>query len=728
MSFNLISQQTPNQQQLNAIRFNEKKNVGIIAGPGSGKTFVIIEKIGFYLSQKIEPRKILLVTYTNRGIIEIKKRINKFVKAKREFEYAGTLHSICKKFLETELKKDLSKLLKLEINRLSILEGRERFFFLEEEIRKQVEIVCGDDIDNLFKQYIHEIVLEETENSISRNKIENYLSNNFQLKVLKYDWFSSRLNKKTEKLNSFQKDKVIKVLKNVFHFYQEYLDKKEMFDFDDLIIYFHYILDHNPAKKELIQSKFEKILVDEFQDMNFLQLIIIAQISGSKKNIFFVGDPNQAIYGFQGAYPEIFNYFKTNIDLSTKFFNLSQNYRSTQNILELSQKLISKNNQKDIFNEMHTNNEIGDKVRWLINDKQGGVTKQLYSIIRNMESKGINLNQIAIISRTHLETKNLRKRFWSKGIKFLDFNFSKHIAWNYESYFLVCLLSLKFRFDPFAVKYIVEFWFRREEMPDYFYEQIEEYSENLIKSLNYLTSSNFENRWTSEEDKKWIKKIKDFWRLLKAEYKNSDSREDRNIESKTIIINQEGLAEWIKENLNQQLVKIIAGQKHQAIRNISHFYRVMTYYSNQSTFCLRELFELLLAYVKHFVSHTTEDQYLNFSTVHSAKGCEFDYVFILNLVEGKFPKHYADTLQDIEEERRILFVGITRAKKELYIVSDLHMHHKTLQHIPNRLFSFRDRIPKVSKFLKELDFLNSKNNGINVLSNLSQDSQSLLLL
>ena len=186
MSFNLISKQTPNQQQLDVITFNEKKNVGIIAGPGSGKTFVIIEKIGFYLSQKIEPRKILLVTYTNRGIIEIKKRINKFVKAKREFEYAGTLHSICKKFLETELNQDLSKLLKQEINRLSIFEGRERFFFLEEEIRKQTEKIVQDGGEEL-KQYIYEIVLEETENSISRNKIENYLNNNFQLKVAKYE-------------------------------------------------------------------------------------------------------------------------------------------------------------------------------------------------------------------------------------------------------------------------------------------------------------------------------------------------------------------------------------------------------------------------------------------------------------------------------------------------------------------------------------------------------------
>ncbi|AHC39894.1 DNA helicase II [Mycoplasma ovis str. Michigan] len=727
MSFNLISQQTPNQQQLNVIRFNENKNVGIIAGPGSGKTFVIIEKIGFYLSQKIEPRKILLVTYTNRGIIEIKKRINRFVKAKREFEFAGTLHSICKKFLETELKKELSKLLKKEINRLSIFEGRERYFFLESEVKQQVDIVFGEDYNALLSEYIYEIVLEETENSISRNKIENYLNNDFQLKVFKYDWFSSRLNKKTEKISSFEKGKVIQVLKNTFFLYQEYLDKKEMFDFDDLIIYFHYILDHNPAKKKFIQGQFEKILVDEFQDMNFLQLLIIAQISGSKKNIFFVGDPNQAIYGFQGAYPEIFKYFKTNIDLTTKFFNLSQNYRSTQNILDLSQKLISKNNQKDILNEMHTKNEIGDKIQWLVNDKQGGVTKTIFSIIRNLESRGVNLNQIAIISRTHLETKNLRKKFWSKGVKFLDFNFSKHIAWNYESYFLVCLLSLKFKFDPFAIKYIVEFWFQREEMPDYFYEQIEDHSNDLISSLNSLTSSNFEDRWTSEEDKKWIKKIKNFWKLLKSEYRQSSYKEDQKESRQTIIVSRESLEEWIKKTLNPKLTRYISNQKYQAIKNIVHFYRVMSYYSGQTTFCLRELFELLLAYVKHFVSHVTEDQYLNFSTVHSAKGCEFDYVFILNLVEGKFPKHYANTLQDIEEERRILFVGITRAKKELYIVSDLYISNKSL---PSRagLNSFKEKVPRVSNFLRELDFLNSKNEEISVLNNLSNESQSLILL
>ncbi|KMZ96331.1 hypothetical protein PVNG_02469 [Plasmodium vivax North Korean] len=272
------------EKQLNAIRFSERRNVGIIAGPGSGKTFVIIERIRFYLSRRIEPRKILLVTYTNRGIIEIKKRISKFVRAKKEFEYAGTLHALCKKFLEEELRGEFEELIGIKVN------------------------------------------------------------------------------KKIGRLVWLKKEKVARILKEVFLSYQNSLEKREMFDFDDLIIYFHYLTYRGGKSRRLIQNKFEQILVDEFQDMNFLQLLIISEISGSKRNIFFVGDPNQAIYGFQGAYPEIFRYFKTHIDPTTVFFNLSQNYRSSQNIIDLSHKLITHNPQKDILNKMFTENDKGPLV------------------------------------------------------------------------------------------------------------------------------------------------------------------------------------------------------------------------------------------------------------------------------------------------------------------------------------------------------------------------------
>ncbi|CCE66691.1 ATP-dependent helicase [Candidatus Mycoplasma haematominutum] len=705
--------QVPNEQQLNAINFDERQNVGIIAGPGSGKTFVIIEKIRFYLAQKIEPRKILLVTYTNRGIVEIKARIDKFVKARREFEYAGTLHSICKKFLEEEFKNDLSRLLRQEINRLSIWDGPEKNSFLNSEIERQIKIFfpgASEETENS----IHEIVKEETENALSRNKIENYLNNNFQLKVKKYEWFSSRLNKKIEERYNFCRDKIAGILRSIFLEYQNHLDKREMFDFDDLIIYFHYLVHKSVKRKKIVQSRFEKILVDEFQDMNFLQLLIISEISGFKKNIFFVGDPNQAIYGFQGAYPEIFNYFKTNIDISTVFFNLSQNYRSTQNILNISQQLITKNDQKDIFNEMFTLNEGGDKIHWLVSDKPGGANKQIYEMIKKLESEGVDLNKIAIISRTHLETKSLRKRLWSKGLKILDFNFSKHISWNNESYFLICYISLKFKKDPFAVKYISRSFFEKYEIPDYLRDQIEEYSSNTIESIQHCLKTNFGNKWVSPEDKKNISKIRQLWNLIRYEFREGQKYK------KTIISNKESLMDWIKNNSKSDLTKLITSQKYIAIQNIIHFYTILTFYSGQQSFNVKKIFDLLLAYVKHFVGHTTETQYLNISTVHGAKGCEFDYVFILNLREGKFPKHYARTLQDIEEERRILFVGMTRAKKQLFLVSDLYSTRRNSQfnNAALRIKSVSAE-PKISQFLKELNFLNPKNEEINVWSNLS---------
>ncbi|ADX97844.1 ATP-dependent helicase [Mycoplasma suis] len=722
--------QEPNRQQLEIINFNENRNVGIIAGPGSGKTFVIIEKIRFYLSNKIEPRKILLVTYTNRGIIEIKQRINKFVKAKREFEYAGTLHSICKKFLEREFKFELSELLNWKFNKLIIQSMEDKYFFLREEIPKQInEIFLGqgeEESDQSVKisrdiaAEIFEIVLEETENALSRNKIENYLNSGFKLKTEEYQWFSPRLLMKIKRF-SFPIEKIQKVLKNVFNNYQKKLDEKKLFDFDDLIIYFHYLVSRNPIKKEIISSKFEKILVDEFQDMNFLQLLIIAEISNNKKNILFVGDPNQAIYGFQGAYPEIFNYFKTNIDLTTIFFNLSQNYRSTKNILDFSHKLITKNDQKGIFNQMFTENESGKKVNLLVNSKRGGLMNRVYSIIKNLEADGVDLNQIAIISRTHMETKYLRRWFMKKGLKFLDFNFSKYIFWNYESYFLICLISLRFSGSSFAIKFILEFYFKKWEIPEYFLQQIEDYSPDVEKALNDLTSSNFENKWTSPEDKGSIAKIRKLWRLIKEELRKN-KQQGRNEEVdyvnnhfEKIINSQDELKEWIKEHINSPLQKEIQQKKWVCIDNISQFYKVMSFYSNSNVFKLQEIVETLLVYVKHFVSHVTESSYLNFSTVHGAKGCEFDYVFILNLIENKFPKHYAQTQQDLEEERRVLFVGMTRAKKELWLVSDLPTKNLALK--GKDLKSF----PKVSKFLTELECFRPDNRDIKILTNLTND-------
>ncbi|AFO51773.1 DNA helicase, UvrD type [Candidatus Mycoplasma haematolamae str. Purdue] len=704
-----VLEQVANETQREIIEYSEKRNVGILAGPGSGKTFVIIERIKHYLSKRrVAPERIMIVTYTNRAIIEIKKRINLF-EHKYEFKYSGTLHSICKKFLEGsrlrgELQRLIARLTDSEIElkaTLPIFGENEHQQFCRAEVEDYVAEKFPDWALDKRREKVIGLLLKELREGISRNKVNNYLRDS-KFELHKTDYVPRiEFDREVRKLKFVKRRELIAILKKVFEKYQAKLKADLKFDHDDLLIYFHYLVwNLTPLrKKELIQSEFDEILVDEFQDMNLLQLLIVREFSGDKKNIFFVGDPNQSIYAFQGAYPEIFNYFREQ-DPETKFFKLTQNYRSTKSILELSEQLIKKNKKKGVLEElsthkMFTNSEEGERIFWLVTDRWGGPCSSIYNIVLRLEELGAKRNQIAILSRTYSDAKDIRSFFRNKGINYIDFNFWKNNTdWLAESYYLACFLSLRFMQSDFAIHYLFEKyleWRDQEEvMPDYFMKEIESYSASLVDHLDWLCSEGLSLKYSSDSDLKNIEKIRGFWREVKAELSHPDSEEA----GKKFIVDSRELKKYIKGLGANKILEVVKDRHKESISDICNFFAVMT--RESSGMRLDESIKLLHAYVRHFVEHTLEEDYLTFSTIHSAKGCEWDYVFVLNLREGKLPIFHAQTKEEIEEERRVLFVGMTRAKKELYLVSDLGFFNSSK--------SNKNALTSYSSFLKELKF------------------------
>nr|WP_237710399.1 ATP-dependent helicase [Candidatus Mycoplasma haematolamae] len=706
----------PDLAQKEIIEFSEKRNVGVIAGPGSGKTFTTIQRICHLLKKGVDPKKIMIVTYTNRAILEIQQRINKQFKEKKDFGYSGTLHSICKDFLERELKKQLEELLGFSVEgKLQIIDESEIYRFCTEELKKEINPdnpsfrACSS--EEIRKK--QDILASELREGISRNKLESYVANKYSLEIKGYE----KIYSESKGIREYQS-----TLDHVYQSYQDFLRDEKKFDHSDLIIYFHYLVHRlDPKEKErLVCSKIDQILVDEFQDMNFLQLQIIREFSGNNKNIFFVGDPNQAIYSFQGAFPAIFNYFHQS-DPEAKFFKLTQNYRSTKQIVKLALKLMDSQPQEGILKElssqkMFTDNEEGEKVSWIVTDRSGGATDEIYLTIKELRSKGVNLNQIAVISRAASDTRRLRNIFWQRGIKNIDFLFSKNVDWPSEYFFLTCFLYWKMKRDPFSLRYMLQYLLNREEANYYLLEDIESLEGDIPQQVEELLSTNFGNRYTSAQDELIIQKLQDLWVELKKE---ADSFEVPLRELERTTPTKKQFEEFLEEHTTSKVLEFL-GDRSKAIKAIVEFQGKLNWSSENSVYySTSEIFETLLAYIKYLVTHITDRDFLNFSTIHSCKGCEFDYVFVLNLREERFPIRHAKTDEEIAEERRALYVGMTRAKKELYLVSDLYVYKPVWESTSAQ--KFKTGGTKYSRFLKELGF-NEGNPEINYLSNLYKGS------
>lgn len=635
-----------NNDQLKAVYHENNKNALVIAGPGSGKTRVIISRIEYLLDKpEVESSNLLIVTYTNKAIDEIYKRIQKknlsFSKT-----HAGTLHSISLNFLRKKYKKEFKdlykKIFKKSFNSFSIVESFELSNFLSK--------------NNDF--FIKKEMSFELEEFISKSKYLTYcqiISNEIEEKDIFKKWKFAKI--KNTRINQQE-------WKKIFKNYQLHLQKEKKMEFIDILFWMYLLLNENKKVLEEIQEQFKYILIDEFQDINMIQFEIIKKICGNKNNIFAVGDPNQSIFKFQGAVPDIFNNFLSSFkkeEVVTHY--LTTNYRSSKNIVELSKLSISKNAQnnweKEYIKNITTNNDVGPKIDLCYCKDMDDIYQFIVSEIKKTD---FDFSDISVLYRNNFQSKTLKDVFNYYGISFIDYKFAKYINED-DIHFLILLLNHSLNTNATTCKLIFDLLRKKELIDKRLYSQIYKLFDEKKQDFLWI----FDNFEEIEKQKKISCEIIKTIASLKNKYVKDNQKMTIHWPYFLKINKQNFLDHFYKYEEIQEIIEVFLGTISYSTNKVEF----QSIFINAKTFS--DLLNIFCNYVYHN-SNFSPKNCISLSTVHAAKGGEWKKVFLFDLTMGDIPHKFAinsKNKKDLQEERRIFYVAITRAKEQLFLLRKL---------------------------------------------------------
>ena len=638
-----------NKEQKDAVINTEGPNL-IVAGAGSGKTRVLTTRLIHIISQKKAwANQILCVTFTNKAAKEMQNRVLQYLKGNSNaVPWLGTFHSISVKFLRRHAE---------------ALGYRSNFTILDTDDQKKLirNIVKAENLDA--KKFSPQLVLYH----IDQWKNKGLLPKDV----------------KTQKIGS-----ILKSILKVYQIYQDKIKDLNAFDFGDLILFCVKLFEDHKDIREIYQNNFKYILVDEFQDTNFIQNKWLQLLVNNKQNICCVGDDDQSIYSWRGA--EIKNFLTFDkIYKNCKIFKLQQNYRSTKNILETASHLIS-NNTNRVGKKLWSSSNQGELVK--LNCYQTGKEEAqgVSDIIeRNLKGK-YSLNNISILVRAIYQTREFEERFLQVGIGYRVLGGIKFYE-RAEIKDAVCYLRIiNQKYDDLALERVIG-------VP----------KRGIGEStLNQIYKFGKENNLCLEES--IIKLIETG--ALKPKIKNTlnnlikmivkwreDAKKLKHFDLLKIILDESGYSVMLKNKKDLE--------NENRLDNLKELIRAMQDYHD------------LQSFLEHVALATSIDQEwegakINLMTMHAAKGLEFDVVFLPGWEEGLFP--HQKSLEEkgdfaLEEERRLAYVGITRAKKEAFLSFALKRayHGDWMDALPSR---FINEIPEnnVEKNEIELNKINDE--------------------
>ena len=621
-----------NDKQKEAINSLEGR-VRVIAGAGSGKTSVLTARYVELIKKGIKPENILCVTFTNKAANEMKSRIGKLTDQK-ELPYICTFHSFCLKVI-----RENAHLLGWD-DKFNILDSDDQTTLL-----KDVYKDCGIDKDTVSYKAAKDVV--------ARIKIneERYLLN-----VFSTDGSIKRLyNEVKEKYkNGFFTDSDLEE-NCIYYGYLYYQQKAYGIDFNDMIILTCILLKQSKEVRNKWQKQFKYVMVDEFQDASNRQNELVEILTEKSGNLFVVGDPDQTIYTWRGARPELIVDFDK--DKETKTIIMNQNYRSTKSILDVANKIIKENTtrvEKDLFTE----NPDGDKVFYaaLENQKSEAVwiADKISELLKKYKPK-----DIVILYRMHFLSRSIEEQLIKKKIPYVIHSGTNFYERKEIKDILAYLKVIQNPNDDLSLKRIINTPSRGIG-----YKKIEE----LIK----YTEVNNCSIW--EACNKFIKldkntKLQDFVFMI-----NYMRKQELPIkELIEMVIEKSGYDELLNNKLEperkQNVNELINSTKDFGNLTLDQYLQEITLLTN--------------------TDKKTRDC-VTLMTVHSAKGLEFPVVFVVGLNEGIFPSGYAESLEQEEEERRLAYVAYTRAKERLYLTS-------------NNGTDFNGKDKKISRFITEVE-------------------------
>lgn len=649
-----------NEQQQLAVKQIDGP-VMVLAGAGSGKTRVLTYRIAYMLARNVNPYRVLALTFTNKAAAEMRARIVSLVGGDvAKAVTMGTFHSVFYRILRAEAEKI--------------------------GFTRNLTVYDTDDSKSLIKNIVKDINLDPKVyapnfilNRISMAKsnllsAEEYAANN---DIMVADAASGRPH-----------------IHEIFARYNARLRRADAMDFDDLLFYMNVLLRDFPDMLYKYQNRYNYILVDEYQDTNFAQYLIVKKLSAAHQNICVVGDDAQSIYGFRGA--NIQNILNFRRDFPTaQIYKLERNYRSTQNIVNAANAII-KNNKDQMPKEVWSGNEVGAPIQVIHSNSD---TDEAFTVANAIfETKMVEHatnRQFAILYRTNIQSRTLEEALVKRNIPYkiyggLSFYKRKEIK-DMLAYFRLTINH----YDEESLRRIINYPMRgigdttvsriaatAQEHNAHFWDVVANPIKHDLGAGNAVTNKLIE--------------FADMIKGFSAQLRTTDAYElAKQIALKT------GIVKMLKENTDE---KERVDHLEELLDSIKGFIEK----EPESSFDERtgELIEDYFPSLDHFMESiallSDEDENnaeegadrVSLMTIHSAKGLEFDYVFITGLEENLFPSSLCvNSRQEMEEERRLFYVALTRARKKVILTcAQTRYRFGTLQFCEDS--RFLEEIPK----------------------------------
>ena len=652
-----------NERQKEAVLATEGP-VLVLAGAGSGKTTVLVNRIAYMISEKhIRPWNILAITFTNKAAREMKDRIERLLGDTAKDMWIGTFHSVCVRILRSCID----------------LLGYSRDFVIYDTA----------DTKTVMKECLRELDIDEK--SFPVRNVLSIISN------AKNDLMDAATFE-----NVYKSDYRMSIIAKIYYRYQTKLRKNNAVDFDDIILNTVKILSENPDVLSKYQDKFRYILVDEYQDTNNSQYLLINLLAQANRNLCVVGDDDQSIYKFRGA--NIGNILNFEDDYSdVQKITLDQNYRSTQNILDAANSVIS-NNKGRMGKSLWTSNGDGNRVYVYTGTNEYDEARYIARQIKKHFDEQGSFSDCAILYRTNAQSRVIEEMLMREsvpykvlsGLRFYDRKEIKDI---------IAYLRVVYNpNDDVSLARIIN------EPKRKIGNATLEKARNIAREKETSLYDVISHADDYHEFKTAIKKLLSFSEIIQSLIKLKDTVTIEELTGR--ILNDTGyMPALVMEDTTESKTRI---------ENLGEFISVITEFEkNEETGNTLDEFLENISLVSDIDGYDENEDSAVLMTIHSAKGLEFPIVFLSGLEEGLFPgMRSMESDDDIEEERRLCYVAITRAKEQLYITKTISrtIHGKTMPTTASRFFKeipveyLEDKTtlqPKVAKVMQDLGVRNA---------------------
>lgn len=610
-----------NNEQLDAVK-TTKGSLLILAGAGSGKTKVLTSRIAYMVKSGINPREILAVTFTNKAAKEMKERLSKILGENIvKYMWVGTFHSIC------------GRILRQEIDNYSFPSGK--------KLDKNFTIYDEQDSLALIKQSIKNHGFDE---KMYVPKLVKAIISNAKNKMQDAHTFAT-----------YARDFKSQRISQIYDDYETALNNNNAIDFDDMLMLCVKLMEQNPDVRKKYYDRFQHILVDEFQDTNQAQYNLVKALYTNDlpeipecRSLCVVGDVDQSIYSWRGADFKIILNFQHDFK-GCKLVKLEQNYRSTGTILKAANSVIE-NNDERVDKVLYSNKGDGELITYYEANDDADEANYIASTIKN---EAVDYSNYAILYRTNAQSRSLEEACISRGIPYRIFGGLKFYD-RKEIKDAIAYLKLIYNLnDSQSLKRVINV--PKRSIGDTTIKHLQDYATEHDMSL-YSAIMEIENIDTIQNRAKT--KLTDFVKVIHY-FKDIQPKYPLH-EFLSMLVERIGYVRELKEENTPE--------SEARIENLQELVNVASSFEPEEEDNILGEFLAQVSLVSDLDGAEDMSNTVTLMTLHSAKGLEFPTVFMAGLDDGIFPSaRSSNTVSELEEERRLMYVGVTRAEEKLYI-------------------------------------------------------------